>query len=68
MNKFVMVTMENVMLNTTVNATSTVDGALVDIHEAIVNGILSPVVALVIVFDLLVIAALIADSETVHSI
>ena len=63
-----MVTIENVMLNTTVNATSTVDGALVEIHEAIVNGILSPAVALVIVFDLLVIAALIADSETVRSI
>ena len=68
MNKFVMVTMENVMLNTTVNTTSMVDGALVEIHEAIVNGIQSPVVALVIVFDLLVIAALIADSETVRSI
>ena len=56
-----MVMLGNVLLNKTVNATA--DGVIVAL-----DGILLPVVALVIVFDLLVIAALIADSETVRSI
>ena len=50
-------------MNSTVN--STVDGVTA---ELVVGGILLPVAALVIVFDLLVIAALIADDETVRSI
>ena len=53
----------NVTLNSTVN--STADEATA---ELVVGGILLPVAALVIVFDLLVIVALIADDETVRSI
>ena len=54
---------ENVTLNSTV--ISTADETTV---ELVVGGILLPVAALVIVFNLLVIAALVADDETVQSI
>ena len=53
-------------LNYTVNTTT--DGEVVELHKAIVGGLLLPVVALVIVLDLLVMGAVIADAEIVRSI
>ena len=53
-------------LNYTVNTTT--DGEAVELHKAVVGGLLLPVVALVIVLDLLVMAAVIADAEIVRSI
>ena len=59
---------ENVTLNATVNATID-EGTVVNVQTpAWLDAILLPLVVLVIVFDLLLMAALIADTVTVRSI
>ena len=56
------------MKNATFCNSNNTEGEAVELHEVIISGLLLPVVALVIAFDLLVMAAVIADAEIVSSI
>ena len=56
------------MKNATFSNSNSTEREAVELHEVIVSGLLLPVVALLITFDLLVMAAVIADAEIVRSI